>query len=65
MPDKRDSPFGKHRDECRQCEFFPLSPACYEGAKILNPSLDKTEQEYRDSQWQWEHKFMTKEERQK
>lgn len=38
--------FYKHQEICEQCRFFPISPACYKGAKIANPRLDVTEDEY-------------------
>jgi hypothetical protein len=39
--------FHVHADTCKDCKFFPLSMACYIGAKLLNPNLpDTCEQDY-------------------
>tara|TARA_B100000614_G_scaffold193117_1_gene174313 strand:+ start:219 stop:422 length:204 start_codon:yes stop_codon:yes gene_type:complete len=34
--------FNLHQEECEDCRFFPLRAACYVGAKLLNPDLEKT-----------------------
>jgi hypothetical protein len=39
-------PFREHQEICDQCRFFPISPACYQGAKIANPKLALTKEEY-------------------
>jgi hypothetical protein len=37
---KKLQPFRDHQDKCEKgCRFFPISMACYEGAKLMNPAL--------------------------
>jgi hypothetical protein len=45
---KEMQPFRDHSEVCKKgCRFFPISMACYEGAKMMNPDLpDANEEEY-------------------
>lgn len=45
---KEMEPFREHQEICEKgCQFFPITMACYEGAKLMNPNLsDASEKEY-------------------